>query len=277
MRLVKQLGVVSVIALAGSQGVAAVQGNPVLTLVLGMATAVVAVIGYAWVVRRTERRAPAEVSVQGAAGLGRGTLIGAALFSAVIASIALLGGYQVTGTGSVTGAVGLVGFMAAAAATEELIFRGVLFRIVEERAGTWGALVVTGLLFGLSHLLNPHASLWGAIVIAVEAGGMLAAAYAATRKLWLPIGLHFGWNFAEAGIFGTEVSGNGASKGLLDGVTSGPALLTGGEFGPEASLCSVAACVLVMAGFLWMAGRRGHLVSRRRRAVEAAVAANLTR
>ena len=93
---------------------------------------------------------------------------------------------------------------------------------------------------------------------------MLAAAYVATRTLWVPIGLHFGWNFAAAGIFSTEVSGNGATEGLLHGVTSGPALLTGGDFGPEGSPYSVVFCVLATIAFMWLARRRGNLVPRRR-------------
>lgn len=163
-----------------------------------------------------------------------------------------------------TGAAGLFGFMAAAAVTEELMFRGILFRIVEERTGTWIALVLTGLVFGLMHLGNQHASLWGAIAIAVEAGGMLAAAYAATRTLWVPIGVHFGWNFAAAGVFGTEVSGNGATQGLLHGVTSGPAVLTGGDFGPEASPYAVVFGLLLTVVFMWLARRRGNVVPLRR-------------
>ncbi|GAA4604586.1 hypothetical protein BJY16_005061 [Actinoplanes octamycinicus] len=63
---------------------------------------------------------------------------------------------------------------------------------------------------------------WGATAIAIEAGFMLAACYAATRNLWVPIGPHFGWNFAAGGVFGVVVSGNGESKGLLEASTSGP-------------------------------------------------------
>jgi uncharacterized protein len=159
--------------------------------------------------------------------------------------------------------------------TEELIFRGILFRIVEERAGTWIALALTGVLFGLSHLFNPHASLWGAIAIAIEAGAMLAAAYAATRTLWVPIGLHFGWNFAAAGIFGTEVSGNGKPEGLLNGVTSGPTLLSGGEFGPEASLYSVVTGVVLTIVFMWLAHRRGRMVAPRWRTARGGAIATL--
>lgn len=276
MRLLKQFVVVAVVAFAGSLAVGAVDGNAGLTLVLGAATAVLAVLAYAWVVRRTERRAVVEVGRAGAAAaVGRGALIGVGLFTAVIANIALLGGYRVHGWGSAAGVVAALGLMTAAAVTEELIFRGILFRIVEERAGTWGALALTAVLFGLIHLFNPDASLWGAIAIAVEAGGMLGAAYAATRRLWLPIGLHFGWNFAEAGIFGTVVSGNGSSHGLLDGAMSGPTLLGGGAFGPEASLYSVLAGVAATVVFMLLARRRGHLVPRRRRTTPTGPAATL--
>jgi CAAX protease family protein len=265
MRLLKQLLAVAAVAFIGSQAVAALQGNPWLTLVLGLATAALAVLTYAWVVRRTERRAPTEVARVGAvAATRRGVLIGVGMCAAVIVNIAFLGGYQVNGLGSVPGAVGLFGFMAAAAVTEELLFRGVLFRIVEQRTGTWIALVLTGVVFGLSHLFNPNASLWGAIAIAVEAGFMLAACYAATRNLWVPIGLHFGWNFALAGIFGAEVSGNDTAQGLLDAVTSGPTLLTGGEFGPEASMYAVLAGVVLTIVFMWLARRRDRIVPRRR-------------
>jgi membrane protease YdiL (CAAX protease family) len=271
MRLLKQFGAVAVVAAVGSFGVNAVHWNTLLTLILGIATAVLCLLTYAWVVRRTERREPVEVARRGAgAAVGRGVLIGVGMFAVVIANIAFLGGYRVDGWGSAAGALALFGFMAAAAVTEELIFRGILFRIVEGRLGTWGALALTSLLFGASHLLNPNATVWSALAIAIEAGGMLAAAYAATRTLWVPIGLHFGWNFAEGAIFGTDVSGQSAPKGLLDGVMSGPAAISGGEFGPEASLYAVVAGLIVTLVFLRLASRRGHLVAPRRRIAPAA-------
>lgn len=274
MRLLMQFGAVALVAFAGNALVVAMRWNVPLTLVSGFATAALSLYVYAYVVKRTERREPLEVAVEGAVpAFGRGLLIGIAMFAAVIANIAFLGGYEVLGWGSPAGATALLGFTAAAVVVEELLFRGILFRIVEQRIGTWASLGLTGVLFGAAHLFNPHATLWTASAIAIEAGFMLAAVYAATRNLWVPIGVHFGWNFAQGGIFGASVSGLDAPQGLLDGVTSGPFLLSGGEFGPEASGYSVLAGVVVTVVFLWLARRRGNLVPLRRRTAPAATLA----
>ncbi|GGS36652.1 CPBP family intramembrane glutamic endopeptidase [Streptomyces griseoviridis] len=265
MRFVWQLLTVAAVSLVGGQAAAALESSPYLQCAVGALAAVLAVLCYGWVVRRTEHRPPTEVSREGAApALGRGVLIGAAMFAAVVANLWTAGYYDVHGLGSPAGAVGLFGFMAAAAVTEELLYRGVLFRWVEKLTGTWIALTLTSLLFGASHLLNPDATLWGALAIAVEAGGMLTAAYVATRRLWVPIGVHFGWNFAESGVFSTEVSGNDTQQGLLDATVHGPTALTGGAFGPEGSVYSVLFGLMVTAVFLLLARRRGLIVPRRR-------------
>lgn len=265
MRLAKQLCCVVLLALGGGVAVGAAHWNAPLTLLLGFVTAAATIMGYAWIVRRTERRPVSEVRRAGAGrALGLGVLLGFAMFTAVIGTIALVGDYRVDGPGSVSGAVALFGFMAAAAVTEEVMFRGVLFRLVEGWLGTWPALGLTGVLFGASHLLNPHATLWGGLAIAVEAGAMLAAAYAATRTLWPPIGLHFAWNFAEGGLFGTTVSGTDQPRGLLHGVLSGSTWITGGDFGPEGSLAAVLAGVALTAGFMVVAHRRGTIVAGKR-------------
>lgn len=275
MRLVKRLmQIVALVAIAagGSAIVEAVQGNWFLALVLGLTVAGVVLAVYGRLVRWAEGRVPAEVAREGAAAAtGRGALIGLAMFLAVVLNLAVFGFYHIEGFNSLGGALGLFGIMASAAVVEEVLFRGLLFRIVEQWTGTWIALVLSALLFGLSHLGNPDATLWGATAIAIEAGCMLAAAYAATRTLWLPIGLHFGWNFAVGGIFGSVVSGNGASQGLLQTVTSGPALLTGGAFGPEGSPYAVVFGLVLTIVFMRMARRRGNIVPMRRRDRQAPV------
>ncbi|MFJ6074228.1 lysostaphin resistance A-like protein [Streptomyces sp. NPDC093065] len=280
MRFVWQFLAVLAAYAAGGAAIQAVKDNDWLTLVVGLTAAALVLFVYGWVVRRTERRQALDVALEGAGTkFGWGTLIGVGMFSAVIVNLFTSGHYEVNGLGSVQGAIGLVGFMAGAAATEEVVYRGVLFRIIEEHIGTYLALALTGLVFGLSHLLNEDATLWGAVAIAIEAGFMLAAAYAATRNLWLTIGVHFGWNFAAGGVFSTVVSGNGSSEGLLDATMSGPKLLTGGDFGPEGSVYSVGFGALLTLVFLWLAHRRGNIVpfGSRRRAAGANSAATLPR
>lgn len=112
-------------------------------------------------------------------------------------------------------------------------------------------MIGSALLFGGLHLINPNATLWGALSIAIQGGLMLGACYAATRSLWLPIGLHFGWNFAQAGIFGAAVSGSSTSGGgIFDSVLNGSTAVTGGDFGPEASLFAPLVCTIVTVYFL---------------------------
>ena len=273
--LLQVVGVVGVSAL-GAQAVVAAEGTWWARLAAGVAVAVVALLAYAGIVRRTERRPVTELRAAGAAGgLGRGLLVGLVWCTAVVGAIAAAGGYRVEGVGSPTATLGLVGFLVAGAVTEELMFRGLLLRLLEERTGTWLALLVSSVVFGAVHLMNPDATLWGAVAIAVEAGGVLGAAYVATRSLWLPIGLHIGWNVALGAVFGAGVSGSDLTQGLLHGVTSGPLLLTGGEFGPEASLWAVGGGVVLTAVLLRLAHVRGHLVPLRRRAERPAVPATV--
>ncbi|BCJ28438.1 CPBP family intramembrane glutamic endopeptidase [Actinocatenispora sera] len=270
-RTVLQLVAMAVVAAAGGQALTAVQKNPWLELAVGVGTAVAALFVYKGLVRLTEHRRVVEAGARGLVpGLLLGLGIGLLLFGCVVVNIWFLGYYQVHGVTANVGMVGLVGYMAGAAVTEELMFRGVLLRVLERGTGTWLAMLISGLLFGAYHLANPDASLWGAAAIVVEAGGMLAAAYIATRKLWVPIGLHFGWNYAAAAIFSTEVSGNGGNQGLLDATMHGPALATGGDFGPEGSLYSIVFCVLAAVVFLVVAWRRGRLVPRKARAARLA-------
>ena len=143
--------------------------------------------------------------------------------------------------------------------TEELLFRGILFRWIEEFGGSWVALIVTSVLFGLAHSQNPNATWFSSLAIGVEAGLMLGGAYMLTRSLWMPMGLHAAWNFTQGPILGVPVSGL-PEHGLVTARLSGPAILSGGAFGLEASVIA-----LVVAGgaggwFVWLAVKRGGVV-----------------
>ncbi|MEW2565345.1 CPBP family intramembrane glutamic endopeptidase [Streptomyces sp. NPDC047070] len=248
---------------AGMRSVAG--DNPVLSLLFGAAAVLIALTVYAAAVRFLEQRPVTELDTTDAgSGLRVGTAVGLGLLTATLALIALFGGYGTKGGVSVGGALTVLGMMAGVAVVEELLFRGIVFRLVEELTGTRGAMVISGLLFGGLHLVNSGATVWGALAIAIEGGLMLGAVYAATRSLWMPIGIHFGWNFALSGIFGVTVSGNDDQPtGLLHGVLSGPEAITGGGFGPEAGIFAIVVCTVPTVVFLRLAKRRGRLYTRR--------------
>ncbi|CAG6398595.1 CPBP family intramembrane metalloprotease [Streptomyces cocklensis] len=239
-------------------------GTPLTALIAGVSTGGLALAAYVHMVRYLEGRRTHELAPERARReLGRGVGAGGALFAVTIALVAMTGSYHVHGWGSFGGALTTLGLMSCAAVTEELAFRGALFRVLEEKTGTWGALVVSGLLFGGLHLLNKDATVWGALAIAVEAGLMLGSLYAATRSLWPVIGVHLGWNMAEEGVFGTDVSGSGShTGGLLHASTSGPQALSGGSFGPEASIFAILVCAVPTVLFLVLAKRRNRLRTR---------------
>ncbi len=212
-------------------------------VVVALLASVSALLTYYGFVRLIERRNVAELALPWAAKeLGLGALFGTALFSTTIGIIWLLGYYKVSGVNPLLTVLPWLLTGIFSGTFEELLVRGVLFRIMEESLGTWVSLIVTAFIFGALHLSNPNATLWAGFAIAVEAGILLAAIYAYTRRLWIPIGLHFAWNFVQGGIFGVAVSGI-ESKGLLQASLSGPVILSGGEFGAEASIFAVIVCL----------------------------------
>ncbi len=198
---------------------------------------------YCLLVRHLERRGIAELAKKNSAPrVAAGIALGLALFGAVYALLAVGGYVQHAVFGGLAHLLSQLATSIAAAVGEELVFRGAIFRIAEERLGTAAALIISSVLFGLTHAANPGATPVSTVAIALEAGALLGIAYSASRGLWLPIGLHFGWNFAEGGIFGTVVSGH-ESHGLIESQLSGPTLVTGGTFGPEAGVIALAVCL----------------------------------
>ena len=95
----------------------------------------------------------------------------------------------------------------AASVIEEILFRGILFRWLEEFSGSWIALFLSSAIFGFMHLPSDNPDLLIGVIIALEGGMLLTAAYMLTRNLWLAIGLHAGWNIAQAFIWGVPNEG----------------------------------------------------------------------
>jgi membrane protease YdiL (CAAX protease family) len=221
----------------------------------------VVVLGaYAAYVRLVERRAVTELGRAGAPReLGLGLLVGALLLSLTIGVLWALGAYQVTGSKEWAAMLATLPGFIMAGILEEVLVRGILFRIIEQSLGSWIALAVSAVIFGLLHLLNPGTTLLSAGAIAIEAGVLLAAAFMITRRLWLCIGIHIAWNFTQGGVFSSAVSG-GRATGLLQGRLVGQDWLTGGAFGVEASVVALGVCSAAGIFALGIAARRGAIV-----------------
>lgn len=190
----------------------------------------------------------------------RGLAAGAALFSIVVGVLWLVGSYHVVGFNPHADwlpALLMVGL--GAGIGEELLFRGALFRIVEEGLGSWAALAISALFFGLAHAGNPGATAWSSAAIAIEAGLLFGLLYHVTRSLPLCMGVHTAWNFCQGTVYGIPVSGLQAD-GWLVSTRSGPDWLSGGVFGAEASVVALTLCTLCSAGLLVVAIRRRSLL-----------------
>jgi membrane protease YdiL (CAAX protease family) len=145
---------------------------------------------------------------------------------------------------------------------EEVLFRLILLRLLWRALGVWPALALSALFFGGAHLFNPGSSWFAALCIAVEAGILLAVFYILTGRLWVSLGLHAGWNFTEGWLLGSPVSGTRDFVGgpIWMHATSGvPAWMSGGTFGPEASVGTLLICTVVGLWILWIAWRKGRM------------------
>ena len=219
------------------------------------------VFGYWLFTHYVERKPFADFGLPGAAKEWLfGIAIGAGVMSLVVGIIALLGGYKVVGQNGPDVLVGVLGVAIISGITEEILFRGIIFRFFEQWLGSIAALSISALLFGFAHIGNPGASWLAAFAIAIEAGIMFGAIYMLTRRLWAAIGLHMAWNSVQGGVFGIKVSGTDV-PGLLISKSSGSELLTGGAFGAEASLPAIILCTAVGICFLWRAKQKGQVVA----------------
>jgi uncharacterized protein len=249
--------------LAGSLGwTAKTASAPAHAAALVVVGVVPALAAYLFLCRVVERRWPAELAWRRVLPDGLlGTVAGVALISAVVAVLWLAGSYRVTGTNAQAPSwMWLLAGGLVAGIVEEVMIRGVLFRITEEGLGTWSALALSSLVFGIGHLGNANATAWGAIAIAIEAGLLLGLVYHLWRSLPLCMGVHMGWNSAEGPLYGTPVSGL-PTPSWLTSTLEGPQWLTGGAFGLEASVLAVAISFACSLALLALALRRHTIVA----------------
>jgi len=229
-------------------------GNAALELVGLVVSCAIALGCYALAVRLGEGRGASELALRPAlSGLVLGSVIGLLMMAALMGVLVVTGAYDVDVVGDAPAWTGF-GLALQAAVTEELWMRALLFRLLRRVVGPVPAFAVAALVFGALHLLKPGANLVAGATVVV-AGLMFCALYVLTGRLWVPIELHFAWNFAQGYLFGAAVSGHdlGGSVAVSTASPGVAAWLTGGAFVPEASVFALLLVGSVTVGALLLA------------------------
>lgn len=203
-----------------------------------------------------DRRPLTDIGLAGGGGSGRNFLIGL-VFGALAAALMLLApllagtGHLVARPDSAFNWASLLFYLAAlllAAAGEEMIFRGYAFQLLVEKIGPFATVLPVGVIFGLAHSWNPNATLLG-VLNTILWGILLGYAFLRSHDLWLPIGLHYGWN-AVLPLFGVNLSGLTIEVTRYFYRWDLRPLWSGGSYGPEGGLL---ATVFVIALFFALA------------------------
>lgn len=256
--------VVCGLALLGTNSVLRLVLKPegdIVRIVRWLLSTLVLLATYHFLFRHYERRDITELS---RTGMLRESLVGlfagALCISLIIVVLYVLGYYEVLSTNSAFALLLPLLLFTSLSVFEELVFRGIIYRITEESLGTNLALIISALLFGLAHLPNEHAN--AISVISAASGGILAGLlFIMTKRLWLPIFFHAGWNWAQVSL-GVAVSGIEDLPGFLQGRLEGPELITGGAFGPENSVLTVVLVWILSGVAYYLTLKRGNVIQR---------------
>lgn len=189
-----------------------------------------------------------------ASGFLLGSVVGGVIIAAVVAVQVAAGWMEPAADAGTTGewlsrVGGLALLFLVAAAAEELLFRGYPFQVLVEGLGPVLAVIVAAALFALAHATNPWVDGLALLNIGL-AGVVMAVAYLRTWSLWVPLGLHWAWNWVMAALFDLPVSGLSFDVPGYDLRAVGPRIVTGGPFGPEAGLLATVASGAAIAWLL---------------------------
>jgi membrane protease YdiL (CAAX protease family) len=214
-------------------------------LIKGIIASIAVVSTYIYFFKKYEKREITEFSNK---GIGKNILIGigigAFLQFLTLVVIIINGGFEIISVNPVSDMIIPFTVAFSVAIFEEILIRGIIFRILEEKLGSYISLIITAIIFGGLHVANPNSTLLSGLCVGIEAGFLMGAAYIYARNLWFPIAIHFAWNFMQSGVFGAITSGNEKTSGLLTTKITGSQLITGGEFGPEGTIQAILFCVV---------------------------------
>lgn len=206
--------------------------------IINYASMLVLLLSYFYLFRLYEKRKVTELLPKNLAKeLSAGFILGFFALSLVIVILYFGGYYKANGVNNLSYLLAPFSFLVIAALLEEVFFRLIVYRILEEWIGTYLALVLISVIFTVPHLFNNHIS-WLSVVMLLLFSIVHGLMYTYTKRLWLPFAFHLGWNFAQP-FYGSHLSGIENIGSVLRSTFEGPALLIGSEFGIEDSILSI--------------------------------------
>lgn len=232
-------------------------GHRLIAAILG---AVAILVIYRFAAGFGERRAVPELGLRHLpSDLLLGSAIGAALVASIVALLWMFG-WVVIEAKPVESFLLALRDAIRSGVVEELVLRMVILRLLWRAIGIWPAIVLSAAFFGALHLANPDSGVFAAFCL-IAGEGVGIGLYLITGRIWASIGMHAAWNFTQGWVFGAAVSGTSDIAGgpLATQPAAGvPEILSGGGFGPEASLAALAVSLLTSSAFLiraWKLGR----------------------
>lgn len=192
-----------------------------------------------------------------------GFILGSSSILIILGILYLIGMFKITSTQISWYVLYTVISIFVFAFFEELIFRGILYKLIEEKYGTYISLIITGIVFSLFHLSNNNFNIVSFFGIVIG-GVVLGIMYTYTKQIWLSVFFHFSWNLTQV-IFGVTLSGEDRfSRGaVFTSIREGHELLTGGNFGPENSIFAILLTAVIFTIYLITCIKKEKIVLRK--------------
>ena len=170
----------------------------------------------------------------------------------VILCIAVSGGYKIADISwDFPQIISNLSFFLLVAVSEEIICRGILLKKIEQKWSLKAGIIISSVIFGIGHWLNDNATIYTTIILILD-GFMFAYAFKFHDTLWLPIGMHWSWNFFQGNVLGFNVSGSTCPYSIINPVIEGNDIFTGGSFGIEGSIFMLPISLLFIALFYYL-------------------------
>ncbi len=230
-------------------------------LFVSVVSSIIVLFVYIFLFKKYENRSITEFSFNKIGfNLGTGILLGVLIPSLTILIIYSNNGYSVASINAVWSIVSPLKMAFSTAIILEILLRGITFRIIEEKLGSYIALIISALMLGLFHFLNPNSTVAMATGLSIQAGLLLGAAYMYSRNLWFPIAIHFGWRFIQSVIADATLSGDKISEMLMASKIEGFDWFTGFTFGPEGSIQAILFNVSVFLVLVYLCKKQGKII-----------------